>query len=454
MTLRHILLVFVAACVGGRRAAAQSPVDSALLRYIQSVKAVDNHAHPMRPQLPGMGPDSEFDALPLDGLSSVPVPAMMRTTPDNGVWLAAWRELYGYRYADMDSVHLAELATERQRVMQAQGVAFPTWVLDRLGIDVMLANRVAMGPGLAPPRFRWVAFIDALMYPLDSHGEARTPDTRVLLPLEARLLGRYLHESNLSAVPATLDAYLRTVVTPTLERIQRRGAIAVKFEAAYLRPLDFADAPVARARSVYARYAHGGVPEHADYVVLQDFLFRYIAREAGRLGMSVHIHTIAGFGSYYSMRGSEPYALEPTFDAPELRGTTFVIIHGGWPLTHQTTALLNKPNVYADMSAMDALLPPGPLAAVLREWLETYPEKVLFGTDAYLTGPSGGWEDVASISTSNARHALAIALTGMMADSEVDRPGAERLARMVMRDNAVALYHLDAQSRQPGPSTR
>ena len=442
---RRLLLTLAGAVFGGSSATAQAPVDSALLRYIQSIKAVDNHAHPMRPHLPGTGPDTEFDALPLDGLSSVPVPAMMRTTPENRVWYGAWQELYGYRYTDLDSAHLAELATERQRVMDREGAAFPAWVLDRLGIEVMLANRVAMGPGLDAPRFRWVAFIDALMYPLDTRGEERTPDVRVLLPLETRVLRRYLRESGRSAVPLTLDAYLRRVVTPTLERIKSRGALAVKFEAGYLRPLDFADAPLARAQRVYARYAQGGVPSHADYVLLQDYLFRYIAREAGRLGMAVHIHTIAGYGSYYSMRGSEPYVLEPTFDAPELRATTFVIIHGGWPLTHETTALLNKPNVYADMSAMDGLLPPTALAAVLREWLEAYPEKVLFGTDAFPTGPAGGWEDVGAINSTNARRALAIALTGMMADSEVDRAAAERLARMVMRDNAMALYHLGRQ---------
>ena len=32
----------------------------------------------------------------------------------------------------------------------------------------MIANRVAMGPGLAAPRFLWVPFEDALMYPLNN----------------------------------------------------------------------------------------------------------------------------------------------------------------------------------------------------------------------------------------------------------------------------------------------
>jgi len=30
-----------------------------------------------------------------------------------------------------------------------------------LKIETMLANRIAMGPGVAPPRFLWVPFEDA-----------------------------------------------------------------------------------------------------------------------------------------------------------------------------------------------------------------------------------------------------------------------------------------------------
>ena len=79
---------------------------------------------------------------------------------------------------------------------------------------------------------------------------------------------------------AFFEEYLRKVVTPTLERKKSGGAVAVKFEAAYLRPLDFDTPDVATARRVYARYAAGGAPPNADYKAVQDYLFRVIAREA------------------------------------------------------------------------------------------------------------------------------------------------------------------------------
>src|SRR5262249_51235147 len=156
---------------------------------------------------------------------------------------------------------------------------------DRIGTDVMLANRIAMGPGLAPPRFRWVSYADALMLPLSNAAEAAaTPDRAKLYPLEDRLLRRYLDDLHVAKLPPTLDTYAHDVVTATLERQRREGCVAVKFEAAYLRALDFDDAPRDAAARIYARYAGGGQPPHADYKTLQDYLFRYIAREAGRLG--------------------------------------------------------------------------------------------------------------------------------------------------------------------------
>src|SRR5512135_991986 len=100
----------------------------------------------------------------------------------------------------------------------------------------MLSNRVAMGRGLAAPRFRWVAFADALLLPLDVGAEAaRTPDARALYPLEAKLLRRYLKDLALAKLPATLDRYQQDVVAGTLARQRSEGAVAIKFEAAYLR---------------------------------------------------------------------------------------------------------------------------------------------------------------------------------------------------------------------------
>jgi predicted TIM-barrel fold metal-dependent hydrolase len=391
---------------------------------------------------PGEKPDDEFDALPLDAIGPIPLP--VRLNPGNLEFVSAWRELYGYKHDDMSEAHMRELLETKQRVAREQGERFPVWALDQLGIETMLANRVAMGRGLVSPRFRWVSFVDALIFPLSNEAAKQSnPDYRGFYPGEERLLKRYLASAGLRALPPTLDGYLSKVVTATLESEKRDGAVAVKFEAAYLRKLDFDGADINTARQVYARYVRGGEPSASSYKQLQDFLFHYIAREAGRLGLAVHIHAINGAGAFYRQSGSNPQLLENAFNDPSLRKTNFVIIHGGYPFTKEVVGLISKPNVYADFSAQTFLIYPRELSEVLRTWLEAYPDKILFGTDAFSFGPEVDWPEVAWLSNTSARQALAIALTGMMDDHEITRARAIELAQMALRDNAVKLYGLD-----------
>src|ERR1017187_2744277 len=258
-------------------ACSQRPVDPALERYIASIKAVDDHAHPMLQLAPGAKPDTEYDALPLDALPPMTLPSRLRA--DHPDWIAAQREV------------------------KSRGIKSPAEALDLAGIDVMLSNRIALGPSLAPPRFLWVSFVDALMLPLDGRLEsARTPDTRSLYALETKLLHRYMNDLGVAKLPESLDDYVKRIVTPTLQRQKTGGAVAVKFEAAYLRALDFDDPDPGLAHLVYSRFASGGTPGRAEYKALQDYLFRVIAREAGRLGLLVHIHCTEVAGGVYSAR--------------------------------------------------------------------------------------------------------------------------------------------------------
>ena len=422
---------------------AQAPVDSALTVYIAAIRAIDSHAHPMRPIRAGAPADTDFDALSLDGLA--PFGFQHRLTLDDPIWRRAQNALYQTASwaPTTDSAYRTALAGTVARAVAEHGDRFPAWALDQAGIDIMLANRVAMGPGLEAPRFRWVSFVDALMLPLDTRAEAgATPDTRALYPKEATLLKRYLLDLHIAKLPSSLDGYVHAVVIPTLERQHSGGAVAVKFEAAYLRPLDFDDPDPAIARRVYARYVAGGVPTHAEYKRLEDYLFRVIAREAGRLRMAVQIHTFESFGSFYRTSGAAPHLLESALNDSTLRGTKFVLVHGGWPLVNETQALLAKPNVYTDISAMDMILSPTVLAGVLRQWLGEFPDKVLFGSDAFESDAAQGWEQAAWVASTTARRALAIALTGMLRDGEIGRDRAEALARMVLRENAITAYGL------------
>jgi uncharacterized protein len=436
---KFAILLCLLLTTGSMKVGAQSAVDRDLLAEIFKIKAIDNHAHPLKYVAPGEKPDDEFDALPLDAIGPIPLP--VRLSPTNPEFIRAWHDLYRYSHSDMSEAHVRELMDAKQRVLKERGDSFPAWILDQLNIETMFANRVAMGRGLTAPRFRWVAFDDALIFPLNNEAAQRSnPDYRGFYPGEERLLKRYLSDLNLNALPPSLNEYLKKVVTQTLERQKQNGAVAVKFEAAYLRKLDFDNPDEAKARATYARFVRGGEPPTADYKALQDFLFFYVAREAGREGLAVHLHCISGAGGFYRQSGSDPLLLETAFNDPTLRQTNFVVVHGGYPYTKEMGQLLSKPNVYADFSAQTFFTYPRELSDILRNWLESYPDKVLFGTDAFSFGPAVDWGEVAWLSNTTARQALALALTGMMNDGEITRERASELARMVLRENAAKLY--------------
>src|SRR5579875_2461461 len=445
--IRFVALAFIASSAFGqthRGAPHRSPsgdVDPAILRVIEETPAIDNHAHPMLSP-PAFASDREFDALPVDNMEPETDPLAWR--PDFPPLAEAWATLWNFHgQPPLRADGQNQLEAARTRVRAREGEGYSEWVLRQAGIGTMMANRVAMGEGVQPPHFLWVPYDDALLFPLTNSGLAKeTPDRLQFFALEDKLRKRYLKDSGLPSMPKTLDGYLRQVVTPTLERQKAGGAVAVKFEVAYLRGFDFADVPRSDADTAYFGAASGEAPDPAAYKRLQDFLFRYIAGECGRLGMAVHLHGMAGGGRYFSIAGVNPLLLEPVLNDARLKNTNFVLLHGGWPYVREAGAMLQKPNFYLDMSQQALILPAHSLAGWLREWLETYPDKVLFGTDGYPFSSAMGWEEATWLAARNERHALGIALTGMQHDGEITPARARELARMVLRGNAEQLYKL------------
>src|SRR5256712_14173278 len=125
-------------------------MDQELLNEIMKIKAIDNHAHPVKYVAEGELPDDEFDALPLDAIVAFPLP--VRLSPTNPEFMRAWRDLYHYSHNDMSEAQIRELMNPRQTIIKQRGEGTPAWILDQLNIETTFANRVAVGRGLTPPR--------------------------------------------------------------------------------------------------------------------------------------------------------------------------------------------------------------------------------------------------------------------------------------------------------------
>ena len=395
-----------------------------LLAAIQGIRAVDHHAHACAPRRP-----EPAEAERPDPLGRTPFPYPIRLRPTNPEYAEAWRALYGYAHVDMTVAFAREALRSKHRLMQQMGTQYPSWVLDQAGIEVMLVCMASLGPGLDGPRFVWVPYADGLLHPFaGSQGTVQAPG----------------EEPGPLRTGATLEEYIEAAVRAQLKRWKGAGAVAVKFGIAYRRPLDVTSVPAARARAIYAEGQRGEEPGAADNRALEDYLFRATAQEAGTLGLAVHIHTGTGSEPYFHIGGSDPLLLEPFLNDEAFRGTRFVLLHGGWPFARQAGVMLQKPNVYLDFSAQTFLRSTRALSQVLEEWLAWYPEKVLFGSDAYSEDtPLANWEEKVWLATRTAREALSLALTRMIEDGQVTRARAEELARLVLRENALRLYGLE-----------
>src|SRR2546422_753912 len=115
ITLAWLMLVLVLV----RPHAAQTTADQQLVAEIAKIKAIDNHAHPLRFVAEGDKPDDEYDALPLEGLEPFALPP--RLNPSNPEYIGAWRAIFGYKHDDMSEAHLKDLMAARQRVIRERG---------------------------------------------------------------------------------------------------------------------------------------------------------------------------------------------------------------------------------------------------------------------------------------------------------------------------------------------
>ena len=430
---------------GGREALAQTslPVpDDALftrlLAAIRQIQIIDNHAHP---GLPG---DIEREALSfhLSGTTSQEILLPLRLRPNNLELIPAFHALYGYPHTDLSLEHLRELAALKKNKRVAADASYFNTVLDKAGISISLANRVGMANiPLDRQRFKWVPSIDAYLFPLNnSVYKKQHPAFQGVFSSEEKVLDRYFALVETTR-PRRFDAYLR-FVRESVSRLKADGAIAVKFELAYLRSLSVDDPAQRQVRRIYERYrSTTDVPEE-EYRKLQDYLFRFLLREVTAVGLPVLIHTGIGMREVFRLNNANPLLLENLVTDPQYRNTKFVLLHGGYPFTQEAKLLSGKPNVFLDTSGLSLRLYPEEFARVVKEWLSFYPEKILFGTDATIVSDIIDVEEAYWLATESGRQGLALALTEMVEEKRCDEVEALRLARLILHDTAAKLYGL------------
>jgi hypothetical protein len=403
-----------------------------LLPQIEKIPAFDHHAHP------GFADDPDVDAMAAPPHAS----EALRTRDDNPELVAAAKALFGYPYPDFSPEHAKWLIDKKAELRkQLAGTAYFNSILDKLNTESSVANRAMMPDYLDPQRFPWVFFADSFLWPFNNeHESGRNPDEGVFIPLQEKMLHRWMRQENVSQLPASLADYL-TFVSRVLEDNSKRGGIAMKFEVAYFRPTTFSDPTRAQAEDIYQRSIAGAMPDEKDYRRFQDYIFRYLVQEGGRLHLPVHIHTAVGIGDYFNLSESNIMNLESVLRDPRYASTTFVMIHGGYPLEREAVWLAAMKNVYLDSSFGELAQYPSAFKETLKMWLETFPDKITFGTDCFPYNQVLGAEESYWLGVQSSRTALAAALAEMVSENEISESRALELAHAYLHDTAVKLYN-------------
>jgi predicted TIM-barrel fold metal-dependent hydrolase len=262
----------------------------------------------------------------------------------------------------------------------------------------------------------------------------------VFIPIQEKMLQRYLAQGARKAMPADLAGY-EAFVRQTVQDNQKKGGVAMKFEAAYFRSLYFSDPPREKAEAIYAKYAWSkDVPSDEEYRTFQDYIFRVLVDEAGKRNLSMHFHSAVGVGDYFSLRNSNPLNLENVMHDPRYARVNFVLIHGGYPYTQEMIWLTAAKNVYTDSSLMGYYLYPSELKNVLKQWISLFPEKIMFASDAFPLYDAIGAEETYWLAVRSARTAVAEALAELVAEGALSEEKALALARLYLHDNAAKLY--------------
>jgi len=154
----------------------------------------------------------------------------------------------------------------------------------------------------------------------------------------------------------------------------------------------------------------------------------------------VHIHSAVGIGDYFNISESNIMNLENILRDPRHSGVTFVMIHGGYPLEREAIWLAAVKNVYMDSSLMEIVMYPSAFKNSLEQWLETFPDKITFGTDAFPYNDALGAEESYWLGVQSSRMALAAALAEMISMGEVTEGKALEMAHAYLHDNASRIY--------------
>ena len=294
--------------------------------------------------------------------------------------------------------------------------------------DAVFAHRRATDPDtyaatlLRSTRTEWLLIDDGFPAPGEGEDWRRMGDLAGCRSAPVMRIERVGEEG----IARGLDlAALREHVRAEVAAAGDRGWVGLKTVAAYRSGLDVATAPDVDA----AAAALAARPSRLEDRALLDLLLLDALEANSRDPLPVQVHSGFGDADLFLPR-ADPTLLGPLVE--RFAGTPFVLLHC-YPFVRQAGWLAHVyGNVFLDVSLTIPHV--WRAAEMVREALELAPvSKLLYASDAARTPElyhlaARGWRD---------------ALAEVLGEALGAGPTAERAARAVLRENALALYGLD-----------
>jgi len=235
---------------------------------------------------------------------------------------------------------------------------------------------------------------------------------------------------------ATLDDMVNSL-NSEFEKAMKVGFASIKSPDAYFRSLDYEDVPKEKAEAVFSMIMKSQEKEiiFDQIKPLSDYMMHRMLDLALKYHKPVQIHTglQAGDGNY--IMNSNPALLANLF--LKYRDVQFILFHGGYPYGGEFASLAkNFRNVYIDLCWV-YIISPSYSERYLHEWLETIPANKIMAF-------GGDYENVENIygHLLFAKQIISKVLIAKVKDGYFNEKEAIQIAKMILHDNAVNLYHL------------
>jgi predicted TIM-barrel fold metal-dependent hydrolase len=223
----------------------------------------------------------------------------------------------------------------------------------------------------------------------------------------------------------TLEDYLN-VLDSLFSWAKKRGAVSLKANIAYHRPLNFLSVQREAAAKAFGRPR--SELRRKEVKLFEDFIMWELVRLSSKHDIPLQIHT-----GHALIQGSNPMLLVDMIHANQ--ETKFILLHGGYPWVEEMGAIVHRypRNVWVD----SAWLPTIGYRTAKRgfhEWLEVMPsDRIMWGTDSSTPETIYGAAELT-------RRCLAEVLAEKIDRGELRAEHARRIGLQIMRENALSVY--------------